>query len=321
MSIHHHHHSHLTIHDFNSHKHYGWDKDLKPIAEVEPGQTITYEITESSGGQFTKHSTAEDVSTMDFEKVNPVAGPVYVKGAKPGDTLEIEMMNFTQLDWGWTAIIPGFGLLTEEFKKTTIKTFDLTQGNRAEFLSGIDLFIKPFPGTIGVALPESGNFSVVPPRKNGGNMDIRHLTKGTKLYLPVWVDGALFSIGDTHAAQGDGEVCGTAIEASMETTVRFKLHKGKTIAEPRYEIPGAPTPEADSQGYYVTTGHGPDLVEASRNAIRYMIEHLVDTYRMTDEEAYMLCSVAVDLRINEIVDAPNWLVSAFLPNSIFRLNR
>lgn len=318
MTIHHHQHPYMTIHDFESHSHYGWDNSFKPIAEVESGQTITYKITESSGGQFTKHSTVDDVKNLDFGKINPVSGPLYVKGAQPGDTLEIEMLDFGQLDWGWTAIIPGFGLLSDEFKEPAIKTFDLKNRNKTEFLDGIDLFIKPFPGTMGVALPEPGNFSVVPPRKNGGNMDIRHLTRGTKLYLPVWVEGALFSIGDTHAAQGDGEVCGTAIESSMEATVRFKLHKGKTIAEPRYEIPGPPTPEADSQGYYVTTGHGEDLVEASRNAIRYMIEHLVDTYKMTDAEAYMLCSVAVDLRINEIVDMPNWLVSAFLPNSIFR---
>ncbi|WP_010095272.1 acetamidase/formamidase family protein [Ornithinibacillus scapharcae] len=318
MTIHHHHHPYTTIHDFHSHSHHGWDNSLEPIAEVDSGQIITYEITEASGGQFTKHSKHEDVAKLDFEKVNPVAGPIYIKGAEPGDTLEIEMLDFRQLDWGWTAIIPGFGLLAEEFKNPAIKTFDLKDRNKAEFLHGIDLFIKPFPGTIGLALPEPGNHSIVPPRKNGGNMDIRHLTQGTKLYLPVFVEGALFSIGDTHAAQGDGEVCGTAIEASMETTVRFTLHKGKTIAEPRYEIPGPPTPEADSKGYYVTTGHGEDLVEASRNAIRYMIEYLVDIYRMNEQEAYMLCSVAVDLRISEIVDAPNWLVSAFLPKAIFR---
>ncbi|MFD1361879.1 acetamidase/formamidase family protein [Lentibacillus salinarum] len=318
MPIHHHHHPYMTIHDFKAHSHYGWDNSFKPIAEVESGQKVTYEITESSGGQFTRHSTAKDVKNMDFGKVNPVAGPVYVKGAEPGDTLEIEMLDFRQLDWGWTAIIPGFGLLADEFDEPAIKTFDLTHPHKTAFLDGIDLFIKPFPGTVGVALPEEGNFSVVPPRKNGGNMDIRHLTRGTKLYLPVWVEGALFSIGDTHAAQGDGEVCGTAVEASMEATIRFKLHKGKSIAEPRYEIPGPPTPEADSRGYYVTTGHGADLVDASRNAIRYMIEHLVDTYKMTDQEAYMLCSVAVDLRISEIVDMPNHLVSAFLPHSIFR---
>lgn len=317
MTIHHHHHPYMTIHDFNSHKHYGWDNSFSPISEVDSGQIITYEITEASGGQFTKHSTKEDVAKIDFEKVNPVAGPIYVKGAEPGDTLEVEMINFQQLDWGWTAIIPGFGLLSDHFTEPAMKTYDLTKGNKTEFLSGIDLFIKPFPGTVGVALPENGHFNVVPPRKNGGNVDIRHLTRGTKLYLPVWVEGALFSIGDTHAAQGDGEVCGTAIEASMETTVRLKLHKGKTIQEPRYEIPGIPTPEADSKGYFVTTGYGTDLAEASKKAISYMIEHLVDTYRMTDQEAYMLCSVAVDLRISEIVNMPHVLVSAFLPNSIF----
>src|SRR5699024_5093167 len=123
---------------------------------------------------------------------------------------------FRQLDWGWTAVIPGFGLLGDEFKEPELKVYDLRDRKRAEFLHGIDLFIKPFPGTVGVALPEAGHFDVMPPRQNGGNMDIRHLTKGTKLYLPVWVEGALFSIGDTHAAQGDGEVCGSAIEASME---------------------------------------------------------------------------------------------------------
>src|SRR5699024_1232040 len=122
--------------------------------------------------------------------------------------------------------------------------------------------------------------------------------------------------GDTHAAQGDGEVCGTAIEASMETTIRFKLHKGKTIAEPRYEIPGPPTPEADSRGNFVTTGHGEDLFKASQNAIRYMIEHLMDTYKMSEVEAYMLCSVAVGLRSSVVVYMPTCLVSAFLPNSI-----
>src|SRR5699024_5214827 len=318
MTIHQHHHPYKTIHDFHSHSHYGWDNALTPIAEVDPGETVTYAITESYGGQFNQHSTPEDVKAIDFNKVNPVAGPIYVKGAEPGDTLEVEMLDFRQLDWGWTAIIPGFGLLADEFKEPAIKTFDLTKRNKTEFLDGIDIFLKPFPGTVGVALPESGHFGIIPPRKNGGNMDNRHLTRGTKLYLPIWVEGALFSIGDTHAAQGDGEVCGTAIEASMEATVRFKLHKGKTIAEPRYEIPGPPTPEADSQGYYVTTGHGKDLMEAARNAIRYMIEHLVQTYKMTEEEAYMLCSIAVDLRINEIVNIPHVLVAAFLPNAIFK---
>jgi len=318
MSVHTHSHPYMTIHDFNRHSHIGWDNSLEPIAEVDSGQIVTYEITEASGGQFHKHSTVEDVKNLDFSKINPTAGPVYIKGAEPGDTLEVEMLDFRQLDWGWTALIPGFGLLSEDFPEPAIKTFDLTKPNTTEFLDGIDIFLNPFPGTAGVALPEPGHFNIVPPRKNGGNMDVRYLTRGTKLYLPVWVEGALFSIGDTHAAQGDGEVCGTAIEASMEATIRFTLHKGKTIQEPRFEIPGPPTPEADSRGYYVTTGHGENLYEAAQNAIRYMIEHLVKTYKMTEQEAYMLCSLTVDLKISEIVNMPNYLVSAFLPNAIFR---
>lgn len=317
MSIHHHHQPYVTIHDFHSHKHYGWDNSLQPIAEVDSGQTISYEIVEASDGQFTKQSTVKDVENIDFDKVNPVAGPIYVKDAQPGDTLEVEMIHFSQLDWGWTAIIPGFGLLADDFPEAAMKTFDLRHQQRAEFLHGIDLFLKPFPGTIGVALPEAGNHEILPPRHNGGNIDIRHLTSGSKLYLPVLVEGALFSIGDTHAAQGDGEVCGTAIEASMEATIRFTLHKGKTIQEPRYELAGPPTPEADSMGYYVTTGNGSDLLSASKSAIRYMIEHIVSTTGMTEQEAYMLCSVAVDLRISEIVNMPNMVVSAFLPKSIF----
>ncbi|WEG14617.1 acetamidase/formamidase family protein [Pullulanibacillus sp. KACC 23026] len=317
MTIHQHQHLHHTIHDMKSHMHYGWDRDNQPILEIEPGQSVGFEIIECSGGQLSKNAKAEDLLNFDFEKLNPVSGPLYVKGAEPGDTLEIDILDFRSLEWGWTGVIPGFGLLADEFKEPLIKTYDLTHRNKTEFLPGIDLFIKPFPGTIGVALPEHGHFNVVPPRKNGGNLDIRHLTRGTKLYLPVWVEGALFSVGDTHAAQGDGEVCGTAIEASMEINLRFKLHKGKQIQEARYEIPGPPTPEADSRGYYVTTGHGEDLFKASQNAIRYMIEYLMDTYGLTAGEAYMLCSVAVDLRINEIVDAPNWLVSAFLPRAIF----
>lgn len=308
----------LTIHDFHEHSHIGWDHSLAPIAEVDSGEIVSFEIVDSSGGQFSKHSTSGDLENIDFAKVNPTIGPIYVKGAQPGDTLEVEFLEFRSLDWGWTGIIPGFGLLGEDFDQPTLKIYDLKDRNKVEFLHGIDIFIKPFPGTVGVALPEDGNFGVIPPRKNGGNMDIRHLTKGTKLYLPVWVEGALFSIGDTHAAQGDGEVCGSAIEAGMEATVRFKLHKGKSIPEPRYEIPGPPTPEADSQGYFVTTAHGEDLYHASQNAIRYMIDYLVTTYGMSKEDAYMLCSVAVDLRISEIVNAPNYLVSAFLPNAIFK---
>ncbi|HLR64861.1 MAG TPA: acetamidase/formamidase family protein [Pseudogracilibacillus sp.] len=308
----------MTIHDFHDHSHVGWDNRLEPIAEVESGQVINFAIEDASGGQIKQGDPANVLNNLDFAKVNPTAGPIYVKGAEAGDTLEVEFLDFKQLDWGWTAIIPGFGLLSDEFNETTLKTYDLKNRQTTEFLHGIDIPLKPFPGTVGVALAEEGHFNVVPPRQNGGNMDVRHLTAGSKLYLPVWVEGALFSIGDTHAAQGDGEVCGTAIEAGMETTVRLTLHKRKAIKEPQFELFGPPTPEADSRGYFATTAHGEDMFEASQNAIRYMIEHLVQEYKLSEEEAYMLCSVAVDLRIHEVVNQPNMLVSAFLPKSIFK---
>src|SRR5699024_6477603 len=176
---------------------------------------------------------------------------------------------------------------------------------------------KPFPGTIGAAISEAGNHSILPPRHNGGNMDTRHLVAGSKLYLAVIMKGALISTVDTHPAQRDGEVCGSAVEATEQVKEKVTLHRGKTIQEPRYELSGRLTHEADSIGYFVTTGNGTDLLSESKSAIRYMIEHLVKTCQMTEQEAYMLCSVAVDLRISEIVNQPNMVVSAFLPKAIF----
>jgi len=304
-----------TVHA--AHHHFGWDNSIEPVMEVEPGSTVEFEIIDASGGQLNRNSTAADVGTIDFARVNPVTGPICIKGAQPGDVLEVEILDFGRAEWGWTAIIPGFGLLADEFPEPVLKIWDLSEG-RAEFAPGIEIPIKPFPGTIGVALPEPGLHTIVPPRQNGGNMDIRHLTRGARLFLPVWVEGALFSVGDTHAAQGDGEVCGTAIEAAMTATLRFQLHRNQTIAEPRYILPGPPTPEADAKGYFVTTGFASDLREAARKAIRYQIEHLQQTAGLSREDAYMLASVAVDLRISEVVNAPNWLVSAFLPQAIFR---
>ena len=303
-------------HTIHRHRHhFGWDNALEPVLEVEPGDLAEFEVIDASGGQLTRHSTAADVAAIDFARVNPVTGPIAVKGARPGDVLEVEIAGFGPQSWGWTGIIPGFGLLADEFPEPYLKTWDLSHG-KAEFAHGIEIPIQPFPGTIGVALPEPGVHSIVPPRQNGGNMDIRHLTRGTRLYLPVWVEGALFSVGDTHAAQGDGEVCGTAIEAPMTIALRFRIRRDVSLAEPQYVLPPG-QPAADTGGYHATTGYSTDVYEAARKAVRYMIDHLERSYGLSRAEAYALCSVAVDLRISEIVDAPHWLVSAFLPLGIF----
>jgi acetamidase/formamidase len=222
-------------------------------------------------------------------------------------------------DWGWTAVIPGFGLLADEFPLPALKIWHLEGGAEgwAEFAPGIRIPLAPFCGEIGLAPGMSGALSTIPPYRHGGNMDTKHLTKGAKLYLPVEVPGALFSMGDGHAAQGDGEVCGTAIETPMRATVRLTVRKDISVPEPQFLTSGPLASRTNTAGYYATDGIGPDLMEATRKAIRHMIEHLQRNYGLSRPDAYMLCSVAVDLKICEVVDAPHWVVSAFLPLSIF----
>ncbi len=303
-----------TIHDH--HAHYGWDNSIKPVLEVTPGETLTFETVDASGGQLSPTSTVESVAILDFSKVNPVTGPVSVLGAEPGDALQVKLLEFRPSGWGWTANIPGFGLLAEDFPDPHLKVWSF-EGEVADFADGIQVPLKAFPGTIGLAPAEPGQHSVVPPRACGGNLDVRDLGAGTTLFLPVQVEGALFSVGDTHAAQGDGEVCGTAIESPMEVTLQFDLLKGANLSAPQFETPGPVTRHLDSKGYYVTTGVGPDLMEASKDAVRAMIEHLGKHYGLLPQDAYLLCSVGCDLRISEIVDMPNWVVSLYLPLQLF----
>ncbi len=177
--------------------------------------------------------------------------------------------------------------------------------------------LKPFAGTIGNAPAEAGHHSVVPPRRVGGNLDIRDLAAGTTLYLPVEVPGALFSIGDTHAAQGDGEVCGTAIESPMDVVLTLDVVKDARLKTPRFTTSGPVTRHLDAKGYEVTTGIGPDLMEGARSAVAQMVDLIAGRYRMSAVEAYMLASVCGDLRISEIVDMPNWVVSFYFPRCVF----
>jgi acetamidase/formamidase len=299
--------------------HFGWDNSLAPALEVESGEDLELEVRDASDGQLHQGSGPAAVAALDFSRVNPVTGPVFVKGAHPGDVLAVEILELRPRDWGWTAIIPGFGLLADEFTEPWLRISEVDQAaGCVRFGNGISLPCDPFPGTIGVAPPEPGEHSIVPPRKWGGNMDIRHLRVGSTLLLPVAVEGALFSVGDTHAAMGDGEVCGTAVEAPMEIAVRLSVRDDLRIEAPQFVLPdSAVPPERRAGGFHVCTGVGPDLWEATRDATRALIEHLV-THRGRDrQEAYALVSVAADLRIHEVVDAPNWVVGAFLPLDIF----
>jgi acetamidase/formamidase len=303
--------------------HFGWDNSIAPVLEIESGEDVELEVRDASGGQLDRSSDESAVAALDFSRVNPVSGPVFVKGARPGDVLAIDILELRPRDWGWTAIIPGFGLLADEFTEPWLRISEVEADARiVRFGEGVSLPYDPFPGTIGVAPDEPGEHSIVPPRKWGGNMDIRHLRAGTTLLLPVGVEGALFSVGDTHAAMGDGEVCGTAVEAPMDIAVRLTVRRDVRIDAPQFVVRGDPVAGMRSgRSFHVCTGVGPDLWEATRDAVRALIEHLVELHGRERSEAYAIASVAADLRIHEVVDAPNWVVGAFLPLDVFEEER
>ncbi len=308
-----------TIHIHRDQWHLAWDHSIPPIATISSGETVSFDLLDAACGQIGPESTVEAIRTLDFSHVDQVNGPIYVEGAVPGDTLEIEFLELQPADWGWTACIPGFGLLADEFPEPALKIWHLEGGadGWAEFAPGIRIPLAPFCGEIGLAPGLAGALSTIPPYRHGGNMDTKHLTKGARLYLPVEVPGALFSIGDGHAAQGDGEVCGTAIETPMRATVRLTVRKDLQVPEPQFLTGGPLAQRTNTASYYATDGIGPDLMEATRKAVRHMIDYLQRSYNLSRTDAYMLCSVAVDLKLCEVVDAPNWVVSAFLPQSIF----
>jgi acetamidase/formamidase len=307
--------THHTIH----HRHQGWDHSIAPAVRIAPGESLEFEVADASGGQLSALSTVDDVGKMDFGKINPVTGPVYIEGAAPGDILKVTLLSFRPSGWGWTANIPGFGLLADEFKEPALHTWKYDAQSLAPALYGrwAQVPLKPFTGTIGVAPGEPGLHSIVPPRRVGGNMDIRDVAQGCELFLPVEVAGALFSVGDTHAAQGDGEVCGTAIESPMTVALKFDLIQQTPLSFPRFKTPGPVTRHLDAKGYEVCTGIGPDLMEAARAAVRSMVDLLMREHGMPAMDAYLLCSVCGDLRISEIVDLPNWTVSFYFPRVVF----
>jgi acetamidase/formamidase len=301
--------------------HHAWDNSLPPAIEIESGDIVHCETDEVSSGQVTPGCDAAVFASLDFSRLYPLAGPIFVKGAEPGDVLEVEILRMQTLDWGWAGLLPGLGLLAADFPDPYIRHFDLTNGETTALRDDIHIPIQPFCGTMGVATDEPGAHAVLPTMKGGGNIDTRHLNVGAKLYLPVFVPGALFSAGDCHAAQGDGEVCVTGIECPMQFSLRFSVVKGRSIRPWSYQFvtpPGPLQPKYDAKGYFVTTAIGPDLMTNAQNAVRDQIAWLTAEKGLSREDAYVLCSQAADLKISQIVDAPNWCVSAYLALSVFR---
>lgn len=347
--------------------HNRWHPDIPPVVRCRPGDEVALETRDALDGQIRPDSSTESIPSLSINVVHPLTGPVFVEGAERGDVLVAEILEVVPADFGYTCQSTGFGFLRDDFPDPFLVKWRLKGGYAtSEEVPGVRIPAAPFPGTIGVApsrdlmaqitereraLAETGGMvdlpsaveavpsderiasealRTIPPREFAGNVDIKQLTAGTRLLLPVWVDGALLSVGDVHFAQGDSETCGQAIEMTATVRLRLDVRKGEAGAQDlrdlQYERDG-PGPEFETpHRYFATTGvcverqganRFEDLTLAARNALRNMIDHLSATYGYSRQQAYALCSVAVDLKVSQVVDVPNVLVSALLPLDIF----
>ena len=293
-----------------------WDNSIEPRLEIDSGDTVVFDCLEANG-QIEPDWTVAEYETVDRSRIHALNGSVWIKGAEAGDALEIDILDMRHKGWGWSAHRPGMGLLPEDFDSTYFHQWRI-DGDRiaSSEMDHISLPFEPHTGVVGVAPREQGRFSTFPPRANGGNLDVRDMVIGSTIWLPVLVKGALFATGDCHAAQGQGEVCVTGVEAPMTVTMSFKLRKGVNLPEVQLRRP-SPMSLLDTRGYHITTAHGPDLMQNAKQALRYMIDWLEANHRLSRSQAYILCSVAGDLKISEIVDAPNWVVSFHMPLAVF----
>ena len=288
--------------------HNRWSRTIPPILTVASGAVIEAYLEEASDGQLTPESTFEDLARLSFDPIHPLTGPVYVEGAEPGDLLAVTLHEIELGDWGWVANVPGFGFLADLFPDPYLKTFEFEPGDTSvEFAPGIRIPLRPFPGVMGVAPDTDSMLVTIPPRQNGGNMDDRDLVEGTTVYFPVLVEGALFSMGDPHIAQGDGEVGGTAIEGPLRVVYELEVVKG---------IGPIPSPHYETDEFYAVTGFAPTIDEAARNAVEAMIDYLVRSRDLSRQEAYQLASMAGDLKISEGVDVPNMLVAMRISKNV-----
>jgi len=288
--------------------HNKFSSSIPPVARVPDGSVIDAFTLEATGGQLNINSTVEDYLNVDSDRVHTLTGPIYIDGAEPGDVLAVELLEMEPGDWGWTGMSPDIGFLPSKNQKSLFKTFKLDkEANLIHFADGIDIPIISFAGVMGVAPDTDSMLVTFPPRTNGGNLDDPNLVAGVTVYFPVHVKGALFSIGDAHAAQGLGEVVGTAVEVPMRIRFRVKVIKDRSIAETQYE----------SDTYYATTGFATTIDEAAVKATRYMVEYIMEFHGLSWEESYMLCSLVGDLKIAEVVDLPHMLVTMHIPKSIF----
>jgi len=292
--------------------HNRWDKELLPVLEVEADSVVTFDCFDSSGGQVQPGSTVDDFLKIDRNKIHTLTGPVAIKGSTAGDAIRVEILEVQHKGWGWTSISPGLGFLPERFPDPLLFIWRLG-AETTESLPPAVIPLRPFCGIMGVAPAEAGELRTRQPGTFGGNIDVKDLIAGSTLFLPVLNDGALFSLGDVHAAQGDGEVCINGIECPATVRVRISLLKDTNLAGPMVET----TPRANPPGgQWLMIESDRDPLNAARRATHRMIDFLAENWKLSPEHAYLLCSVAMDLRLNQVVNAPPVTVSASIPKSI-----
>ncbi len=293
--------------------HYAWDNSLTPALKVKTGDVIELQTKDASGGYYHHKSTSDDVTKRPPFRGHPLSGPIQVIGAEPGDVVMVDILAIDCKDFGWSAIVPGRGFLSNDFDSCYFQGWEL-QGGVARIADRVAVPMRPLCGVIGLAPSEGGAHSTVPPTRTGGNLDIPQICVGTRVLLPVAVPGALLSIGDVHAAQGDGEVCNNGIETAAEVKIKVTLAKEGDIKEP--QLITHTKVQTESVTCRVTAATAGSLDGAARNAVRYMITYLQNSYGLSAQESYVVCSVAGDLRISQAVNN-SYTVCMFMREDIF----
>ena len=291
-----------------------WDRSLKPRLRIEPGDEVQIECVDASGGQVAPGTTLAEYLSIDRTRIHALTGPIWIEGAEPGDVLQVDVLATRHGGWGWSSVVEGLGFLKDRFREPYLFHW-LLEGEATRSLEPAIVPVRPFLGVMGVARAEDGAFRTRPPGPFGGNLDVRELCAGSTLYLPVYNAGALFSCGDGHAAQGDGEVCINGIECPLDVTLRFRLHKHSPLAGPIVEASERTARDSTSDAWVVVES-GIDLAGTARAATLRMIELLVSRWGFSEVHAYLLCSVALKMRLSQVVNEPMYTVSAALSKQI-----
>ncbi len=291
-----------------------WDRSLKPRLRIASGDKVEIQCVDASGGQVRPGMTTAEYLAIDSTRFHALTGPIWIEGAEPGDVLQVDVMTTRHSGWGWSSVIEGLGFLKDRFRDPYLFHWRL-EGESTRSLAPAVVPLRPFLGVMGVARAEDGAFRTRPPGPFGGNLDVRELCAGSRIYLPVYNPGALFSCGDGHAAQGDGEVCINGIECPLDVTLRFRLHKHQPLSGPIVETSERTAPDSPAD-QWVVVETGTDLADAARAATSRMIDLLVSRWGFSEIHAYILCSVAMRLRLSQVVNEPVHTVSAGIAKQI-----